>query len=256
MVEGTLTVAERQIMTQIDHTVWQSASVVASYLGRKDSRPFIHELIGTMLKVIQELCRPVDRFLDLGCGDGVLAKVILEQFPDATAVLADHSAPMLDAARKNFPESASFHLCTIDYSSRAWMLDVEEYAPFDLVVSGFSIHHQPDSRKRDLYAEIFELLAPGGMFVNLEHVASPTRRLADLWDGVRVDSLYQAEIEAGSDKSRDTIAKEYLERPERAANLFAEVETQCAWLRDIGYDDVDCFFKFLELALFGGCRPR
>jgi SAM-dependent methyltransferase len=194
--------------------------------------------------------------MDLGCGDGILASVIVEQFPDSTAVLADHSPPMLEAARNNFRESpASFRFCTVDYSVGEWVRSVEEFAPFDLIVSGFSIHHQPDARKRDLYAEIFDLLAPGGMFINLEHVSSATQRISDLWDRVRVDSLYQAAKESGSQKSRDEIAKEYLERPDRAANLFAPLELQCGWLRELGYTDVDCFFKFLELALFGGCRP-
>lgn len=243
-------------MTDIDHTVWQSEAVVARYLGRKDSRPFIREFIGTMMMISRELCRPVSRFMDLGCGDGVLARVIVDQFPDATAILADHSAPMLEAARERWEASSPCHIRAIDYSSRKWLLDIEEFAPFDLVVSGFSIHHQPDERKRDLYAEIFDVLAPGGMFLNLEHVASPTRRLADLWDRVRTDSLYRAEVESGSSKSRAAVAKEYLERPDRAANLFAPVEAQCQWLREIGYDDVDCFFKYFELALFGGCRPE
>jgi len=43
-------------------------------------------------------------------------------------------------------------------------------APFEVVLSGFSIHHQPDARKRTLCAEIYNLLTPGGLFCNLEHI--------------------------------------------------------------------------------------
>jgi hypothetical protein len=44
-------------------------------------------------------------------------------------------------------------------------------------------------------------------------------------------------------------------RPDKAANILAPVEAQCDWLREIGYEDVDCYFKVLELAVFGGRRP-
>jgi len=96
---------------------------------------------------------------------------------------------------------------------------VAEYSPLDLVVSGFSIHHQPDPRKRRIYAEVFDMLASGGMFINLEHVASPTKRIAELWDRIRVDSLYDSAVQRGLNKSRALIEKEYFEQPEREANL-------------------------------------
>ena len=45
-----------------------------------------------------------------------------------------------------------------------------------------------------------------------------------------------------------------LERPGRAANILASVEEQCRWLHEIGFQDVDCFWKYFELAIFGGFR--
>jgi len=41
----------------------------------------------------------------------------------------------------------------------------------------FAIHHCSHERKRSIYAEVYEMLNPGGIFCNLEHVASPTDRL-------------------------------------------------------------------------------
>ncbi len=243
-------------MAEIDHSIWKSESVVAHYLERKDSRPLIREQIGVMIRLIKDLCRPVHRFMDLGCGDGVLAAAILENYRDATAILADHSAPMLEAARAKFQGlPASIHFCTVDYSEPEWVQAMAHYSPLDLVVSGFSIHHQPDTRKRQIYAEIFNMLASGGMFINMEHVASPTVRIAELWDRIRVDSLYNLAVQRGSNKSRALIEKEYFESPDRPANLFTLAETQCEWLRQIGYTDVDCFFKYFEMAVIGGCRP-
>ena len=39
-------------------------------------------------------------------------------------------------------------------------------------------------------------------------------------------------------------------------NILAPVELQCEWLRRIGFEDVDCYFKIFELAVFGGRRPQ
>ena len=242
-------------MTIIDDSIWKSESVVAHYLNRKNSRPFIREQTEVMLRLIRDLCRPIRRFMDLGCGDGVLAAVILGNYPDAEAILVDHSAPMLEAARQALRQSESIRFCEADYRGPEWAQLAVRYSPLDLVVSGFSIHHQPDPRKRELYREIFDMLSPGGMFINLEHVASPSKRLASLWDSIRVDSLYQSAAQQGSDEGRAKVEQDYFARPERAANLFTGVETQCEWLRQIGYTDVDCFFKYFEMATFGGCKP-
>jgi len=243
-------------MSGINDSVWKSESTVAYYLERKGSRPFLREQIEVMLAVIKGLGSPVRRFMDLGCGDGILAAVILEEFPGSDGVLVDHSPPMLQAAETELAGFAGrIHLYEADYGQAAWVQSVQQYAPFELIVSGFSIHHQPDTSKRRLYGEIFEILGPGGMFINMEHVASPTPRLSDLWDQIRVDSLYELAVQRKLNKTRAAVEKEYFDRPDREANIFASVESQGDWLRKIGYVDVDCFFKYFEFALFGGCRP-
>ncbi len=242
----------------IDDSIWKSASTAIQYLDEiRDSRPFIHEQIEVMLRLVRGLGLPVRRFLDVGCGDGVLAAMIREQHPVAAGVLLDHSPPMLQAARERFRElTGSIHFCCIDYGQPGWVQALAHYSPFDLVVSGFSIHHQSDERKRQIYGEIFAMLQPGGMFINMEHVASRTERIGQLWEEIMIDSLHNFAVRRGTGKSRMEVETEYRQRPDREANRFALVETQCDWLREIGYVDADCFFKFFELAVFGGRRPR
>ncbi len=111
------------------------------------------------------------------------------------------------------------------------------------MVSGFCIHHQPDDRKRAVYREIYALLLPGGCFVNVEHVASPTKQIEAVHDGMFVDALYAFHARRGPEKSRETIAQEYVHRPDRKANILAPVEDQCRWLREAGFEQVDCHFK-------------
>jgi hypothetical protein len=99
-----------------------------------------------------------------------------------------------------------------------------------VVVSAFAIHHCPHERKRALYAEVFDLLEPGGVFANLEHVASPTERL-------------------------HTEFLQLIGAPEDPSNKLLGVEPQLEWLREIGFVDVECFWKWRELALMSGLKP-
>ncbi len=242
-------------MSKTNDSVWKSESVVANYLDRKGSRPFQREQIDVLLTVIRGLGRPVNYFMDLGCGDGMLAAAILEEYPDSNGILVDHSPPMLKAAEKNLEEfGGRIHLREADYGQAEWVQSVQPYAPFELVVSGYSIHHQSDASKHRIYSEIFETLRPRGMFINMEVVASRTARISELWDQIRVDSLYEFALRHKLNKTRAVVEEECLESPEREANRLSLVDTQCDWLKEIGYVDVDCFFKFFQLAVFGGCR--
>jgi hypothetical protein len=84
-----------------------------------------------------------------------------------------------------------------------------------------------------MLAEVFELLEPGGVFANFEHVAAPSERLHV--------AFYAAIGEPMED--------------EDPSDRLLDVESQLAWLRDIGFVDVDCYWKWLEMALLIGVKP-
>ena len=201
--------------------------------------------------------RTVRNFLDLGCGDGILAAAVLAKYPQARGTLVDFSPPMLQAAlRKLRRYGNALHVSSVDYSDPSWFDVISSQAPFDVVVSGFSIHHQPDSVKRQIYLDVHDLLEPGGVFVNVEHVSSSTPRIEGFHDEYFIDSLWASQLTASNARTRDQVAIAYHSRQDKAANMLAPVEKQCAWLREIGFVDVDCFFRIFELAVFGGWRRQ
>lgn len=236
-------------------TVWQTAELTKAFLeGVRGALPLAQEQIDVM-RYLAHLNNPaVKTFLDLGCGDGILGHALLDQNPDAVGVFVDFSRPMLDAAEKRLAGYETAVFVESDYGKTEWLSQVAAYAPFDLIVSGYSIHHQPDERKKTLYAELYDLLAPGGLFLNQEHVASHTDWGRQAFDGYFVNSLYNYHRHNGSGKSKEEVSGSYYNRPDKAANILALVETQCDWLREIGFRDVDCFLKIFELALFGGIK--
>lgn len=235
--------------------VWQDAGVVRSFLsGTRAAIPFAAEQIALLLDVAAAIGRtPVGRVLDLGSGDGILAAAVLDRYPAAEATLVDFSPPMLDAARSRFAGAGDrVAIVEADLAHSAWVSQLPHSDPgaYDLVVSGFAIHHLADEAKRRVFGEIADRLASGGCFLNLDHVASVSPRLSDLFDERLIDALHAGRRRTESDVSRATVGAEYRTRQE--VNILVPVETQCAWLREVGFAEVDCYFKWLELALFGG----
>ena len=241
------------LMARHDDRVWKDEGVARQYLdGVRAAIPFASEQVDVMLRLIRARDEPVRRFLDLGCGDGFLSAPILDAWPESFGVLADFSGTMIEAARERVTDVADrVAVVEADYGEPDWREALGQRVVYDVIVSGFSIHHQPDARKRTLYAELFDLLAPGGMFIHVEHVSSPTPWLEKQFDELLIDSLFAYHSRHES-TTREEVAREYVHREDKDANILAPVELQCEWLREIGFEDVDCYLKIFELAVFGG----
>jgi ubiquinone/menaquinone biosynthesis C-methylase UbiE len=240
-----------------NYQVWKTAELSRNFLeGVRGAIPLASEQIEVLVRIIKIFRGEVHNFLDLGCGDGILARAICANYPDSQGVLLDLSETMLQSAQKKCSslESKLVYLQE-DFGEATWVKKVQKYAPFDVIISGFSIHHQPDERKQAIYGEIYQLLSSGGVFLNLEHVASGSPLGEKLFDQLFIDSLYSYHQNQGSQESRAEIDQKYYNRADKKANILTSVELQCSWLREIGFTDVDCFFKIFEIALFGGIKP-
>jgi len=241
---------------QRQDTIWKSAAVSNDFLeGMRGAIPLAAEQLSVLLRVIQAARPDLETFLDLGCGDGILAQAILAHYPDARGVLLDFSEPMIQAAQHKLAARRDNLIFLVqDYGISEWVESLRSPAPFDAIVSGFSIHHQPDERKRALYQEIYDLLKPGGVFLNLEHVAPASRWVEGVFDEIFIDAMVAFNQRRGIEQTREETTTAYHNRPHKEANILAPLEMQCEWLREIGFIHVDCYLKIFELALFGGIR--
>jgi SAM-dependent methyltransferase len=169
------------------------------------------------------------RVLDLGSGAGRLLGIVKSLLPNAEFVALDFSPAMIEQFHSTFAGDQRVRMVLHDMQN-----PLPELGAFDAVVSSFAIHHLTHPRKRSLYAEIFGVLAPCGVFCNLEHVDSPSERLHLAFlekVGLRPDQ-------------------------EDTENKLLGLETQLQWLREIGFTEVDCHWKWRELALFAGVKPK
>ena len=204
--------------------LWSSAEHARDYLERADLIAHRGEGEAALLEFIPRSTR---RILDLGTGDGRLLALVRKVHPDTEAVAIDFSPAMLEAARKRFDGDARVQVLEHNMDQ-----PLPDLGRFDAVISSFAIHHLVHERKRALYGEIYGRLNAGGVFCNLEHVASVSARMHEeflLRIGFTVET-------------------------EDPSNKLLDVETQLGWLREIGFAEVDCYWKWRELALIMGGR--
>ena len=206
---------------------WQTKKHAYKYLSRAHRLPHRAEGESVLLELI-----PLDvkSVLDLGTGDGRLLQLVLASNPQIKrAVGLDFSSPMISRFKERFEDDKRISVVSHDFSKPL----PDDLGCFDCIVSSLAIHHLTDERKKQLYSEVFNHLNVGGVFCNFEHVSSPTQNLHR--------------------KFFSAIGQ--LPEKEDPSNKLLDVETQLRWLREIGFVDVDCSWKWLEMAILSGFKP-
>jgi len=206
---------------------WLTKQHALRYLSIAHKLPHRGEGEGVLLDQISPKAHCV---LDLGAGDGRLLARVFDSHPQINeGVALDFSDPMIDRAKRRFQDDKRIRIVKHDLSLPL----PEDLGCFDAIVSGLAIHHLTHQRKRRLYREVYSHLNRGGVFCNFEHVLSPTEKL----------------------HRKFFCAIGQLPEKEDASNKLLDVATQLKWLREIGFIDVDCYWKWLELALLVGVKP-
>ncbi len=207
---------------------WREQARSERWLAIRDRLPGGAQMREVLLDDVIGQRRP-RRVLDLGTGGGALIADVRSIAPDAEAYGLDISHPLLAAARMNFVGEKGVHFREHDLLEPL----PTEFGRFDLIISAWVIHHLPDERKQRLYSEAFDLLEPGGLFCNMDLVALPTAEL----------QRRALEVFTSMDDEEDT------------SDQPAAVEAQLAWLGESGFENVDCYWKWLATAMLVGERP-
>jgi tRNA (cmo5U34)-methyltransferase len=188
--------------------------------------PPFESFYGTAVAALELVGHPLRRVLDLGAGTGLLARRVRAAHPEAELTLLDGAPAMLEEARRALGDGPRYLVADLDAPLPA--------GPWDAVVSALAIHHLEDRSKVELFARVLAELPRGGVFVNAEQVAGPSGLFAEAyatWHERRAAELGATPEEWAASQKRVELDR------------WASVEQQLAWLRDVGFSDVDCLFK-------------
>jgi tRNA (cmo5U34)-methyltransferase len=236
-----------------DHHDWRSAEYAERWVADATARDPEREAQLALLAAL--IPRPRDaaiRVLDMGAGYGVVSAAVLAVFPAAQITLMDYSAAMLDHARARLATHAGqLRWALGDLSAPGWERELE--GPFDAVVSAAVLHNlRSGPRVRALYAEIAKVLAPGGAFLNLDHVNPGGPRIEAQYAVIRGTARRGAAERLAHTHAGEPAATA---EPPRWQRFPADLPTNLAWLREAGFVEVDCFSKEFQRTLFGGYLP-
>ncbi len=235
-------------------TYWERKDKLFKYIeGVRQFFPLAQEQLETISRIIDKFNPDIINFLDLGCGDGFLGKFIYDIYPKSVGVFLDISTGMIQKARqRELKETTEF--IVQDFGEDNWISSLKSQTEFDLIISGFSIHHIENEKKKRLYKDIYRLLRPNGIFLNLEHVLSPSGSIEELFGDLFIDSMTDYQNNIGEPKSKEQIKEIYHDPNHQKLNKLEAVEKQCKWLKETGFAEVDCYMKIFEFALFGGIK--
>jgi tRNA (cmo5U34)-methyltransferase len=189
------------------------------------------------------------RVLDLGGGDGVITEFLQEHYPDNTFYLLDGSADMLAKAQQRLEGKKGVF---IQQTFEEYLDAPPKNQAYDFIFSSNAIHHLDFVGKSRIYAKLFRELKFGGAFINIDVVKAASehseRWQFAMWEDWMNERLAQI---AGAVGTYDGLPEMARTKPENKPSGLIE---QMELLRQIGFRDVDCFYKYGVFAMFGGTK--
>ena len=229
--------------------IWQSETIVANWAAeeakREQKRVPQRRLMAVLLPFGEQ---DEFTFLDLGAGTGAASRAILGLRPRSTAILADFSAQMMRAGEREMePFAGRYTYVEFDMTTGEWPAAIP--AALDAVVTSMCVHHLPDERKRGLFAEIYNHLAPGGWYLNYDPVRAEDPVVEAAWQRVNDDG----DPEAARKRAHRTAEEQA--RWDNHVRFISSLPQQLEYLRSAGFHGIDVYWKQLDYVIYGGCRP-
>ena len=203
--------------------------------------PFYDEGFQIMIDIVRGIRLVPQSVLDIGIGTGNLSLALLKTLNciklTGIDIVSDY-VKMAGHKLSNFKDQIDLHC-----------LDVNEYSfdkKHDLVISSFVFHHITDDDKRAMYQKIYHALNPGGMFINYDFVGSGSSLFYKVFDDIRMDYMRKNGI------SEEIIQIDYIDH--RNFEIPMSYHEQRELLSSIGFKEVECFWKYINLAIFGGIK--
>lgn len=202
--------------------------------------------------LVPEIKRPF-KILELCCGEGLLARALLERFPHCKVHGLDGSATMLEHARQSldsYGERFQAHLFNL--ASSDWRDCVPRY---QAILSSLAIHHLDHEQKQLLFRDLFAMLVSGGVLVIADVIQAASLLGNDLaaqnWDA----AVRKRALELDGDmviyerfRNEQWNMFRYLDEMDKPSRLFDQLK----WLENAGFTNVDVYWMNAGHVIFGG----
>jgi tRNA (cmo5U34)-methyltransferase len=216
--------------------------------------PFREVQTAMVLRMIPHPIAAPIRVLDIGAGYGALAVAVLNERANATAVCLDASEAMLRLGKertRNLKDRISFIQGSLESSD--WLKSVE--GTFDVIISSRALHHfTVNQRRRHIFREAFGLVRAGGCFLNADNVRATTKSLSDRYRRARDEYLDRFVRESTGGKTNLAEVRAASPSTYHGPHNNGYLEEELAWLKEAGFEDVDCFWKFTTTVVYGGFK--
>ncbi|MCJ8299683.1 MAG: class I SAM-dependent methyltransferase [Pseudomonadales bacterium] len=140
--------------------------------------PVREERFQIMLSTVETLCSPDCIVLDLACGPGSISQRLLSQLPQSQTIAADYDPVLLKLGKETLGDAQGrLHWLKVDLNDPQWTVQIREVLKsvgrnsLDAVLSSTALHWLTTPRLIDVYREISQLLRPGGLLLNADHMA-------------------------------------------------------------------------------------
>jgi SAM-dependent methyltransferase len=214
---------------------WSEDAYVASWAAA-DGLSELLELPWKMASLLVGLEESPKLIIDIGSGPGTFLKRLMDVYPSARGVWVDASPAMEVQAREvlaPYAERVSYVVGDMTELGRMHLPH-----SVDVITNSRVAHHLSQPELQAFYAECYNLIAPGGWVVTLDHIRPDPR-----WDD-RLRTLLP--VFAGPNAGKPTHPH---------LHPYPTVADHVAAMEQAGFKDIDMPWRGFYTCLFMGSRP-
>jgi len=197
--------------------------------------PRYREMLWALLEYLPSDAQPRN-ILELGCGTGNLSVLLRARYPDAIIRLVDISSDSLQTCEQRFSPTPRLVFQQADFRDLRFA-----DSQFDLVISSIAVHHLTAEEKRVMFGKINCWLSANGVFAYADQHAGASDDL----NRKHIENWKALSRQAGSTAEEWEMWMQHQRDHDHHDSLCDQID----WLRDAGFNIIDCPWRYLLWAV-------